>query len=131
MLQLNYDGFHFLPDSKNENSVQFQYFNLKNSDGSLDNTDSDLENVNDIGPMYNVVLLRGAKDGPGVEVCDIFEAVFADPSVYAEGLISAEIYGTFVRKNKKCESFWTNYLKETLGNIEKINEELREENDDE
>jgi hypothetical protein len=131
MLELNYDGFHFLPDSQDENMVQFQYFNLKNEDGSLNDAKSDLENVNDIGPMYNVVLLRSTGDGLGVEVCDIFEAVFADPSVYAEGLIRAEIFGTFVRKNKKCESFWTNYLKETLGNIEKINEELREENDDE
>jgi len=119
-----YDGFHFLPDSQDENSVQFQYFNLETD--SPEYTNSDFENVTDNGPVYNVVLLKGVGDGSGVELCDVFEAVFSDPSVYAEGLIGTEIFGTFVRKNKKCESFWNNYLQETLSNIEKINEGLRE-----
>ena len=131
MKDKSYDGFHFLPNPENESTVQFQFFKLKNEKGELDDPESDLENVTSIGPVYNVILLRNLSDDSVVEVCDVFEAVFSDPSVYAEGLIRADIYGTFVRKNTKCAAFWESYLKQTLLTVEEINQELMDENDDE
>lgn len=127
----SYDGFHFLPNPENESTVQFQFFKLKNEKGELDDPEADLENVTSIGPVYNVILLRSLSDDSAVEVCDVFEAVFSDPSVYAEGLIRADIYGTFVRKNTKCAAFWESYLEQTLLTVEEINQELMDENDDE
>ena len=127
----SYDGFHFLPNPEDESSVQFQFFKLKNEKGELNDHEADLENVTSVGPVYNVLLLRSSSDDESIEVCDVFEAVFSDPSVYAEGLIGADIYGTFVRKNKKCAAFWKSYLEQTLLTVEEINQELMEENDDE
>ena len=124
MKDKSYDGFHFLPNPENESTVQFQFFKLKNEKGELDDPEADLENVTSIGPVYNVILLRNLSDDSVVEVCDVFEAVFSDPSVYAEGLIRADIYGTFVRKNTKCAAFWESYLKQTLLTVEEINQEF-------
>lgn len=129
-MQLNfdqpYDGFHFLPNPENEESVQFHFFRLQDNSGNepIDDTD---ENVTSVGPVYNVLLMKQLDDG--IKLNDIFEAVFSDPTVYAEGLIGSDLYGTFVRKTKRCDVWWNSYVERTKITIDKINNGEMDEED--
>jgi hypothetical protein len=61
---------------------------------------------------------------------DTFEAIFADPVVYAEGLIGMDIYGTFVKKTEEAQKWFDEYLKLTSERVTMINDVLKEKIDD-
>lgn len=112
-----YDGFHFLPDPEDDDSFVFQFFRLSKIE---DNTDStDVLGKTTVGDLYNVMLMR-EKDGI-VEVTDEFQAIFADPTVYAEGLIGSDHYGTFVKNTQHAKTWWEAYVSATKKTIEKFN----------
>lgn len=114
----DYDGFHFLPDPENDDTFLFQFFNLKRLEGN--NHSTEVNGGNDIGDLYNVLLMR--ESGNSVEVTDIFQAIFADPKIYAEGLIGSDIYGTFVKNTEHANEWWKDYVITTKRIVNEFNQ---------
>jgi hypothetical protein len=119
MTKRKYDGFHFLPDPEQEDSFIFQFFHLTNT-SEVDISDEPIGG-NNLGDMFDVLLMKEKEDG--VELYDIFQAIFADPEVYAEGLVGSNVYGTFVRKTEISKVWWENYVEKTKVMIDKVNSE--------
>jgi hypothetical protein len=115
-----YDGFHFLPnpESEDENEFIFHFFKLTPVEGS--NLKTETIGGNEIGDMYNVLLMKEAEN-ENVEIDDVFQAVFADPIVYAENLIKCEIYGTILRNSELNFRWWKDYVSTTKKIIEQTN----------
>ena len=113
----DYDGFHFLPDPENEDTFLFQFFNLKRLEGN----ENSIEVIggNDIGDLYNVLLMRETESD--VQVTDVFQAIFADPRIYAEGLIGSDIYGTFVKNTEHAKDWWQSYVATTKKVVDQFN----------
>ena len=107
MIPSKYDGFHMLPVPEQANVIQFHYFQLEES-----GLQGETEGKNDIGEAYKVMLLK--HDENGVHMDDVFEAVFADPIVYAKSLAGNNIFGTFVKKTKEGECWFDKFLNETI-----------------
>ena len=110
MTPSEYDGFHMLPVPEQANVVQFHYFQIEES-----GLQGATEGKNDIGEAYNVMLLK--HDENGVHIDDVFEAVFADPLVYAKSLVGMNLFGTFVKKTKDGEGWFEKFLKGTILNL--------------
>lgn len=105
----NYDGFYFLPGRSDEETFSLAFFNLK---GEFENGKP--VDGTSIGNCYHVAFFR--RDANGHPAFDgDFEAIFADPTVYIEGLAGADIYGCVVRKTDKSEKWFTEYLEKTKG----------------
>lgn len=115
-----YDGFHLLPHPTDDNLVNFSFFKLKENV-----IDSPTIGGTEIGDMYRVLFFK--QDGKDIKLDWVFEAIFADPLTYAENLIGMGVYGTFVKKTKESETWWNNYLTETLKqlNITDVNLEIK------
>lgn len=118
-----YDGFHLMPHEKDENKVQFNFFKI-----NQDHLQGETIGRNDIGETFNVLLFKHGSEG--IELSDAFEAVFADPVVYAKNLIGMDIYGTFVKKTVEAQEWFDDYLKLTIDRVNIINNEMMEKNDD-
>jgi hypothetical protein len=118
-----YDGFHLMPHEKDENKVQFKFFKINE-----DHLQGDTIGRTDIGETFNVLLFKHGSGG--IELNDTFEAVFADPVVYAKNLIGMDIYGTFVKKTVEAQEWFDDYLKLTIERVTMINNELMEKSDD-
>jgi len=114
----DYDGFHFLPDPENDDTFLFQFFNLKRLEGNDHSTE--VIGGNDIGDLYNVLLMREGEND--VQVTDVFQAIFADPRIYAEGLIGSNIYGTFIKNTQHAEDWWQNYVITTKRVVNEFNQ---------
>jgi len=106
----SFDGFYFLP-GLDDDSLGFQYFNLKDE---FDNGKP--INGTSIGDMYHIAFFSRDEDGSPV-FDDAFEAILADPSIYIQGLIGANIYGCVLRKTDKSDGWFNNYLMKALGKI--------------
>jgi hypothetical protein len=106
----SFDGFYFLP-GLDDDSLGFQYFNLKDE---FDNGKP--INGTSIGDMYHIAFFSRGEDGSPV-FDDAFEAILADPSIYIQGLIGANIYGCVLRKTDKSDGWFNNYLMKALGKI--------------
>ena len=106
----SFDGFYFLP-GLDDDSLGFQYFNLKDE---FDNGKP--INGTSIGDMYHIAFFSRGEDGSPV-FDDAFEAILADPSIYIQGLIGANIYGCILRKTDKSDGWFNNYLMKALGRI--------------
>jgi len=111
MTPSEYDGFHMLPVPEEAGVVQFHYFQIEENGLQKDETIG----KSNIGEAYKVMLLR--HDENGVHIDDVFEAVFADPLVYAKGLVGMNIFGTFVKKTKNGESWFEKFLNGTILNL--------------
>lgn len=105
----DFDGFYLVP-GKDETEVAFKFFRFTNSHEFGDKIDG-----TEIGDMYHVAFFR--QTDKGVEFDDNFEAIFADPVVYANGLIGGNIFGTFLKKTEKSYEWWDDYLKSILGRV--------------
>ena len=116
-----YDGFHMMPHDKDEDKVQFKFFKINEN-----HLQGETIGRSEIGEVFNVLLVRHGKEG--IELNDTFEAIFADPVVYAEGLIGMNIYGTFVKKTAEAQEWFDDYLKLTTERVTMINTELMEKN---
>ena len=114
---VRYDGFHFLPDPQSEDSYMMQFFTLERKDG--DQTENEPLGSTDVGDLFNVLLMRQKENG--IEVTDIFQAIFADPVVYAEGLIGSDHYGTFVRHTELAKDWWNLYVQKTQDTVKIFN----------
>lgn len=114
---VQYDGFHFLPDPESEGDYFMQFFTLERKDG--DKTENVPLGSTDVGDLFNVLLMRQNENS--IEVTDIFQAIFADPVVYAEGLIGSDHYGTFVRHTELAKEWWDVYVKKTQDTVNLFN----------
>jgi len=117
MEKKKYDGFHFLPDIEIEDGYVFQFFVLNDATG--EETKEVLIGGTNVGELYNVLLLKQKEDG--IEVSDVFQAIFADPEIYAEGLIGTDYYGTFLKNSEHTKKWWDLYVKTTIETVEKFN----------
>lgn len=106
-MKQNYDGFYFLPD-KEENSLLFNFFTFDEDDGDLVNSKK-VESNNSIGDIWHIALFTKGEKGEPV-FNDSFEAIFADPQVYAENLCGTGIYGCVLRKTDKSLEWFNDYL---------------------
>ena len=98
-----FDGFSFTP-TDNEEDLELAFFKVKREMGQpVDSTS--------IGDMFHVAFFRMSKNKPP-EFDEEFEAIFADPKVYVQNLIGANICGTFLRKTENSGKFWKEYLNE-------------------
>lgn len=122
MTENDYDGFHFLPHPENEGEFFFQFFSLKNTDGSTKGTEP--IGKTEVGEMYNVLLMKDTEDE--VILDDVFQAIFADPTVYAEGLIGSNIFGTFVKHTEHAKEWWRDYVSTTKKLIDEMNVEEKQ-----
>jgi hypothetical protein len=105
--KMDYDGFYIMPGD-NEDQVEVRYFTFKEDFGdSIENTE--------MGDKYHVALFQDNNDD--MEFNDHFEAIFADPSVYAMNLAKGNLFGTYVRKTAKSSDWFDNYLKTTLDSV--------------
>ena len=118
-----YDGFHMMPHDSDDEKVQFRFFKING-----EHLQGETIGRTDIGEVYNVLLVKQGKEG--IELNDTFEAIFADPVVYAEGLIGMDIYGTFVKKTEEAQKWFDEYLKLTSERVTMINDVLKEKIDD-
>ena len=107
MSPIEYDGFHMLPVPEQAGVVQFHYFQIDES-----GLQGETIGKNDIGEAYYVMLLK--HDENGVRIDDVFEAVFADPLVYAKGLAGMNIFGTFVKKTEDAGIWFSQFLNGTI-----------------
>lgn len=107
-----YDGFYFLPtDDDDDEGLKFAYFNFKDEmAGGVK------EGHTSVGDFYHIAMFRKGEDGYP-ELDDNFEAIFADPTVYVEGLVGSGLYGCVVRKTDKSGKWWEDYLKKALGSV--------------
>lgn len=119
MPKTEYDGFHFLPHPENEGEFFFQFFSLKRTDGTSEGTEPLC--TSSVGDMYNVMLMKDTEKE--LVVVDVFQAIFSDPTVYAEGLVGTDIYGTFVKHTEHAKQWWKDYVTETKELIDKLNME--------
>jgi hypothetical protein len=104
-----YDGFYFLPgEDDNEYNISFFTFNEGKGGTPIENTE--------VGFKYHVAFFKWNED-ESVEFNDTFEAIFADPLTYIEGLVGSRLYGTFVRKTEKSKEWFDNYLSKTLDSV--------------
>jgi hypothetical protein len=107
MSEKTWDGFYFIP-GENDNEINLSFWTLidEYSNGSpIDGTK--------IGDMYHVALFKKGQNG-SPEFDGSFDAIFADPQVWVEGLIGAEIYGCICRKTDKSVKWFEDYLTNTL-----------------
>jgi hypothetical protein len=117
----NYDGFHLLPNMKDDHvGLEFHFFSLDNKEGFENSHSKEPLVKNSFGELYNVLLMKQTEDG--VEIDGVFSAIFADPVIYAENLLGTNIYGTFVKNNELCNVWWEHYVEETTKRIDSINE---------
>jgi hypothetical protein len=116
-----YDGFHMLPHESDDNKIQFRFFKINE-----DRLQGDTIGRTEIGESYNVLLVKHGEKG--VEMNDTFEAIFADPVVYAEGLIGMDLYGTFVKKTAEAQKWFDDYLKLTNESVTMFNNEMKRDN---
>lgn len=113
--ETNFDGFHLTP-SENEDEFRFDFFEFTEDMGEL------IEGTK-LGHMYHVILFKTEDDS--VKIDDTFEAIFADPVVYAKSLPESNIFGTFVKKREKTQAWVDIFLTMTQMKLESLNKKLK------
>lgn len=104
----NFDGFYFLPVDEEEEGMKFAYFRVTDEECKGEPVGG-----TDIGDMFHIAFFKRGEDGDPV-FDEHFEAIFADPQFYVEGLIGAELYGCVLRKTTKSGKWWNDYLEKTV-----------------
>jgi hypothetical protein len=104
----DYDGFYFLPiEDQTKEGLAFHFFKLKDEYSGGE----PIENTS-VGDKFHIAMFKRG-DGGTPELDDAFEAIFADPVVYVQGLQGAEIYGCICRKTTKSDMWFEKYLTRT------------------
>jgi hypothetical protein len=102
MAKDEYDGFYFLPGD-DEYEINIAYFKFK------EEWDSTPVESSPLGDKYHIAFFK--RDANGDPMFDEeFEAIFADPSIYIQGLTGAKLYGCVLRKTEKSDKWWQEYL---------------------
>lgn len=110
-----FDGFHLTP-GEGEDEVRFDFFEFTEDMGDL------IEGTK-LGHMYHVILFKTEEDSVRIE--DSFEAIFADPVVYARSLPEANIFGTFVKKREKTKDWINVFLNMTEMKLQLLNQKMK------
>ena len=98
-----YDGLYFLPGDE-DYELKIQYFVL-----SEEYRGGDKIGNNSIGDCFHVAFFRPDENGDA-KFDEHFEAIFADPSVYLDGLVGGELFGCMLRKTTKSGKWFEEYL---------------------
>ncbi len=101
-----YDGFYILPgdDEDDPGGINLAFFKFKEGEHMGEPVET-----SPLGDRYHVAFFQ--RDVNGDPMFDEqFEAIFADPSVYAQGLVGGGIYGCILRKTEKSSKWWEEYL---------------------
>ena len=106
-----YDGFYMLPDDEIEGAYKYAFFHLKDEYENGTPIDSTT-----VGDCFHVAFFKRDANGDA-EFDDAFEAIFADPTVYAGGLEGLDLYGCFVRKTDKSQKWFDDYLNRAKARI--------------
>jgi hypothetical protein len=103
MAKDDYDGIYFLPgDEDGDMNLAYFKFNDKFDIGSPVESST-------LGDKYHIAFFK--RDANGDPMFDEdFEAIFADPSVYVQGLVGAKLYGCVLRKCENSYKWWEEYL---------------------
>lgn len=112
-----YDGFYVVPkDVKEdeEDSIELRFFCFKDEE----KFGEPIENT-EIGYKYHVAFFKEREDGEMI-LNDCFEAIFADPVVYAKGLLGSKLFGTFIRKTEKSSDWFDDYLKKVVDSVKMV-----------
>ncbi len=110
----NYDGFYFLPGDKTCDYI-INFFTFDEDDGDLANSKK-IESNNSIGDIWHIALFTKDKKNEPV-FNDSFEAILADPKIYAENLCSIGIYGCVLRKTDKSVNWFNDYLNKVKNRV--------------
>lgn len=103
----SYDGLYFLPGDE-DNELMISYFDFKDEMAGGVPQES-----TSVGDKWHIAFFkRDAGGQPAFD--DSFEAIFADPAIYINNLVGANVYGCIVRKTDKSEKWFNNYLKRTM-----------------
>lgn len=108
----DYDGFYFLPPEDTE-SVGFSYQFFKFKDEYKNGTPIEGTKV---GDKFHIAFFRRNDNGEP-EFDDSFEAIFACPVTYVNGLMGSEIYGCVCRKTDKSDKWFESYLNRTTKGV--------------
>ena len=83
----DYDGFYFLPvEDETKEGLSFHFFKFKDEYCGGEPIEK-----SSVGDKFHIAMFKRGEDGTP-ELDDAFEAIFADPVVYVQGLQGAEIY---------------------------------------
>lgn len=106
MSKEEYDGFYILPgdDEDDPGGINIAYFKFKEGE----HTGKPIEG-SPLGDKYHVAFFRKDINGDPM-FDDSFEAIFCDPTIYAQGLVGSQIYGCVLRKTEKSAKWWDEYL---------------------
>jgi hypothetical protein len=114
----SYDGFYVVPKDATEededDSMELMFFCFKEDE----KFGVPIEN-NEIGFKYHVAFFKERDDGEMI-LSDCFEAIFADPVVYAKGLLGSKLFGTFIRKTEKSSDWFDDYLKKVVDSVRMV-----------
>lgn len=99
-----YDGFYFVPHGVTGQDLEFKFFKF-----TSDLADSPPVGTTAIGDTYHVAFFK--PDDKGLPTFDdAYEAVFADPQIYVQGLVGSGLYGCVLRKTEKSGQWFQDYL---------------------
>jgi len=115
-----YDGVFFFP-AVDDDGDDVMTFNFWSFDGKYANKES--VEATDIGNKFLVAFFKEGEQG--YEIDDTFEAIFADPKIYLEGLIGSRLFGVMCRKTANSTNWFQNYLKETMNKFKNLNEKVK------
>lgn len=108
----DYDGFYFLPvEDETKEGLSFHFFKFKDEYCGGEPIEK-----SSVGDKFHIAMFKRGEDGTP-ELDDAFEAIFADPVVYVQGLQGAEIYGCICRKTTKSEKWFEKYLTRTTKTV--------------
>lgn len=100
-----YDGFLFLPSEQEDDdtsALEFRFIKYKQDFGPAVEGSA-------IGEKYHVAFFKRDADGH-FHFDEEFEAIFADPMVYAKGFIGQNLFGTMVKKKENTTEWFKEYL---------------------
>lgn len=102
-----YDGFIFLPHDEDDEGLEFRFIKYK------DNFGPPIENTS-IGDKYHVAFFKRDVETGEFSFDETFEAIFADPMVYAKNLAGHNVFGTIMRKQEKTTEWFKDYLNDLI-----------------
>jgi hypothetical protein len=111
-----YDGFLFLPSDEEDedtDSLEFRFIKYQQDFGAP------IEG-NTIGEKYHVAFFKRDDDGK-FHFDEEFEAIFADPIVYARGFIGQNLFGTMVKKKENTSKWFSEYLTDIKESVKLAN----------
>ena len=100
-----YDGFYFVPHGETGEDLEFKFFKFNDNEMAT----AEPVGTTAIGDTYHIAFFKQDEKGfPKFD--DSYEAVFADPQIYVQGLAGSGLYGCVLRKTEKSGQWFQDYL---------------------